>query len=69
MEHVTQRVSGVSISVGGCKIGGINMDKKLIDTKHFTLYLSTLQIGLSIEFVTEHKELIIHLIILEINIR
>ena len=45
------------------------MDKKLIDTKHFTLYLSTLQIGVGIEFIPEHKELIINLIVLSINIR
>ena len=45
------------------------MDKKVIDTKHFTLYMSTLQIGVGIEYVTEHKELHINLIVFEFIIR
>ena len=45
------------------------MDKKLVDTKHFTLYASTMQIGLGISFMPVHKELIIHLLIFEMNIR
>ena len=45
------------------------MDKKLIDTKHLTIYISTLQIAIGISYVVEHKELIINLGIIEINIR
>ena len=42
------------------------MDKKIIDTKHLTIYTSTFQIGIGISFVTEHKLLSIHLGIIEI---
>ena len=45
------------------------MDKRLIDTKHLTIYISTLQIAIGISYVVEHKELIISLGIIEINIR
>ena len=45
------------------------MDKMLIDTKHLTIYVSTLQIGFGISFVVEHKELNIMLGIIEINVR
>lgn len=41
------------------------MDKKLIDSKHFTFYISTLQIGIGISFIPEHKELHVNLIIFE----
>ena len=44
------------------------MDKKLIETKHFTLYISTLQIAFGISWVTEYKELVINLGIFELNI-
>ena len=45
------------------------MDKKLIGTKHLTIYISTLQIAIGISYVVEHKELIINLGVIEINIR
>ena len=45
------------------------MDKRLIDTKHLTIYISTLQIAVGISYVMEHKELIINLGVIEINIR
>lgn len=45
------------------------MDKRLIDTKHLTIYISSLQIAIGISYVVEHKELIINLGIIEINIR
>lgn len=45
------------------------MDKKLIDTKHLTIYISTLQIAIGISYVTEHRELIINLGIIEIHVR
>ena len=45
------------------------MDKRLIDTKHLTIYISTLQIAIGISYVVEHKELIINLGVIEINIR
>ena len=45
------------------------MDKMIIDTKHLTVYVSTLQIGVGISFVLEHRELVISLGIIEINIR
>lgn len=45
------------------------MDKKLIDTKHLTIYISTLQIAIGMSYVVEHKELIINLGVIEINIR
>lgn len=45
------------------------MDKKLIDTKHITVYITTLQIGVGILYITEHKALAINLGIIEINIR
>ena len=45
------------------------MDKKIIDTKHLTIYISTLQIGIGISFVTEYKELSIDLGIIEIIVR
>ena len=45
------------------------MDKKIIDTKHLTIYISTFQIGIGISFVTEHKELSIMLGIIEIIVR
>ena len=45
------------------------MDKMIIDTKHLTVYVSTLQIGFGISFVVEHKELVIHLGVIEINVR
>ena len=45
------------------------MDKMIIDTKHLTIYISTLQIGVGVSFVLEHRELVISLGILEINIR
>ena len=45
------------------------MDKKIIDTKHLTIYFSTFQIGIGISFVTEHKELNIMLGVIEIIVR
>lgn len=45
------------------------MDKMIIDTKHLTVYVSTLQIGIGISFITQHKELVIHLGVIEINVR
>lgn len=45
------------------------MDKRIIDTKHLTIYISTLQIGIGISFVTEHKELSIMLGVIEIIVR
>ena len=45
------------------------MDKKIIDTKHLTVYISTFQIGIGISFVTEHKELSIMLGVIEIIVR
>ena len=45
------------------------MDKKLIDTKHLTIYISTLQIAIGMSYVVEHKELIINIGVIEINIR
>lgn len=45
------------------------MDKQLIDTKHLTIYISTLQIAIGMSYVIEHKELIINLGVIEINIR
>lgn len=45
------------------------MDKKIIDTKHITAYVSTLQMGVGISFISEHRELIILLGVLEITIR
>ena len=45
------------------------MDKRLIDTKHLTIYISTLQIAIGMSYVVEHKELIINLGVIEINIR
>ena len=45
------------------------MDKMILDTKHLTIYVSTLQIGIGISYVVEHKELVIHLGIIEINVR
>ena len=45
------------------------MDKKIIDTKHLTIYISTLQIGIGISFITEHKELSIDFGIIEIIVR
>ena len=45
------------------------MDKKLIDTKHLTIYISTLQIAIGMSYVIEHKEFIINLGVIEINIR
>ena len=45
------------------------MDKMILDTKHLTIYVSTLQIGIGISYVVEHKELIINLGIVEINVR
>lgn len=45
------------------------MDKMLVDTKHLTVYLSTLQVGVGIIFVTEYKELHIMFGIFEIIIR
>ena len=45
------------------------MDKKLIDTKHLTVYASTLQIGVGIIYITEHKELHITIGIIEICVR
>ena len=41
------------------------MDKTLIMTKHFEIYLSTLQVGVGILFVPEHKSLHLHFLILE----
>ena len=45
------------------------MDKKIIDTNHITIYFSTLQIGLGISFISEHKELSIMLGVIEIIAR
>lgn len=45
------------------------MDKMIIDTKHLTVYVSTLQIGVGISFVLKHRELVISLGIIEVNIR
>ena len=42
------------------------MDKTLIHTKHFSLYFSTLQIGLAVLVVPDHKSLHINLLVLEI---
>ena len=42
------------------------MDKTLIMTNHFEMYLSTLQIGMGVLYVPEHKQLHINLFILEI---
>jgi len=41
------------------------MDKTLINTKHFSLYFSTLQIGVGVFFVPEHKTLHITLLMIE----
>lgn len=45
------------------------MDKMLLDTKHITIYLSTLQIGIGVAYIPEHKELSIMIGIIEINLR
>ena len=45
------------------------MDKMIIDTKHITVYVSTLNIGIGISFILEHKELVISFGILEMIIR
>lgn len=44
----------------------MDIDKALIITKHFELYFSTMQIGLGILFVPEHKSLHLNLLVLEI---
>ena len=44
------------------------MDKILFETKHTTLYFSTLQIGMGIEYVPDNKDLVIQLILLELHI-
>ena len=38
------------------------MDKRLIGSKHFELYLTTLEVGLGLMYVPDHKSL--HLTIL-----
>ena len=45
------------------------MVKMIIDTKHLTIYISTLQIGIGISCVTEYKELSIDLGVIEIIVR
>lgn len=44
------------------------MDKMLIDKDHITLYLSTFQIGLGINYVPQNKTIVIHLLLLELHI-
>lgn len=45
------------------------IDKKLIDTKHLTVYLSTLQIGVGLMLVPQNKEFHIVIGVVEICIR
>ena len=44
------------------------MDKTLIMTKHIALYLTTLEIGVGINYVPQHKELVISFLLLELHI-
>lgn len=44
------------------------MDKTLINTKHVQLYLTTLEIGVGINYVPQHKELVISFLLLELHI-
>lgn len=41
------------------------MDKRLIGSKHFELYLTTLEVGFGLMFVPEHKSLHFTLLVLE----
>lgn len=44
------------------------MDKTIINTKHIQLYLTTLEIGVGINYVPQHKELVISFLLLELHI-
>jgi hypothetical protein len=41
------------------------MDERLFKSKHFDIYFSTLQIGVGLSYVPEHKTLHLHLILFE----
>ena len=41
------------------------MDETLLSTKRFEIYFSTLQIGVGLHYVPEHKTLHLDLIVLE----
>ena len=43
------------------------MDKTLINKKHVQLYLTTLEIGIGVNYVPQHKELIFSLLLLELH--
>lgn len=41
------------------------MDKRLIGSKYFELYLTTLEVGFGLMFVPEHKSLHLTILVLE----
>ena len=44
------------------------MDITLIETEHLQLYLTTLEIGIGINYVHQHRELIFSFLLLELHI-
>ena len=44
------------------------MDITLVNSKYVQLYLTTLEVGLGINYVHQHKELILSLLFLELHI-
>ena len=44
------------------------MDITLINTRHLQLYLTTLEVGIGINYVHQHRELVLSFLLLELHI-